>query len=553
MRWQAVWSPLSSRDLDRIGSNSLGLGEPGARSRSGTPIKLYLSACIALISSTAYLACSSNEPATDGGSGGSGGEGAGDSGEETGQAGESATGGAGGSNSGGAGGSNSGGAGGSNSGGAGVGGTGGAGGGGSSTGGGAGTGSTEEAGIVTFDTFAFYRPALVSGADGVLHLAFNTNTQPSNIMVASCAADCGVAANWTTTVIDEHQFTGQVRMVVGSDNRLHVLYDASDGSEQLIYGTCASNCEDASSWSGVDLASLFGGGRSSPTHGLPLVIDEEGRLSFTVDRKIYLDGGVTLATCAGDCTDLGNWSAGTISSTGTRTSLAASGTTLHQLIDNADGSTTGSTLGYRTCAGDCTDPTNWEALDDLFVYDGAMPNAIAVTEEGGVRIVYNQGVSDSGQPADVKAQDNMMLIWGCDADCLERTSWSGIISGAAGDGVDGIAMVEFGGALVLSISNSNRVLTRVCTADCLLDTNWSEAEIDTSQAMTDEYDPFVYADTSCGSNQLEFASWHLTQGVTAVRPNGSVAFAHTAHILRTCFGSSTVDYVPGYGRVAYLP
>jgi hypothetical protein len=332
-----------------------------------------------------------------------------------------------------------------------------------------------------------------------------------------------------------------------------VLYDASDDSEQLIYGTCASNCEDASNWTGIDLASLFGGGWSSPTHGLPLVIDEEGRLSFTVDRKIYLDGGVTLATCAGDCTDLGNWSAGTISSTGTRTSLAARGTTLHQLIDNADASTTGSALGYRTCADNCTDPANWAALDNLFVYDGAMPNAIAVTAEGGVRIVYNQGVSDSGQPADVKAQDNMMLIWGCDADCLEPTSWSGFISGAAGDGVDGIAMVEFDGALVLSISNSNRVLTRVCEADCLLDTNWSEAEIDTSEAMTNDYDPFVYADSSCGSNELEFASWHLTQGVTAVRPNGSVAFAHTAHILRTCFGSSTVDYLPGYGRVAYLP
>src|SRR5688572_18072225 len=95
-------SPRRAGDLDRIGSNSLGLGEPGARSRSGTPIKLYLSACIALISSTAYLACSSNKPATDddggsrGGTGGTAGASdaggsAGDSGEQVGQAGESAT------------------------------------------------------------------------------------------------------------------------------------------------------------------------------------------------------------------------------------------------------------------------------------------------------------------------------------------------------------------------------------------------------------------------------------------------------------------------------
>jgi len=533
-------------------------------------MKLHLPALIALLSSTAYLACSSDKQATDddGGSGGRGGasggkggssnagEGAGDSGGEVGQAGESASGGGGGKGGkGGSGGGGASGKGGNGGGGAsGKGGAGGGGSGGSGALGGAGTGSTEEAGIVTFDTFAFYRPALVSGSEGVLHLAFNTNTSPSNIFYASCAADCGVGANWTAAILDEHEFNGNVRMAIGSDDRLHLSYDATDGSSnQLIYGTCASDCGDASNWTGVDLAPLFGGGWVSPTNGSPMVVDAEGRVSFTVDRKIYLDGGVTLATCAGDCTDYANWSAGTIATTGTRTALAARGTTLHQLIDNADGNGTGTALGYRTCAADCTDPASWSALDNLFVYDGVMPLAIAVTAEGGVRIAYNQGVSDAGQPADVKAQDNSMLIWGCDADCLEPTSWSGIISGAEGDGVDGIAMVEFGGALVLSISNSNRILTRICTADCLLDTSWSEGEIDTSEAMTNEYDPLVFADASCGSNQLEFASWHLTQGVTAVRPDGSVAFAHTAHILRSCFGSTTVDYLPGYGRVAYVP
>jgi hypothetical protein len=49
------------------------------------------------------------------------------------------------------------------------------------------------------------------------------------------------------------------------------------------------------------------------------------------------------------------------------------------------------------------------------------------------------------------------------------------------------------------------------------------------------------------------ASWHLTQGVTTIRPNGSVAFAHTASMLRTCVGSGAVEYLPGFGRVVYLP
>jgi len=70
--------------------------------------------------------------------------------------------------------------------------------------------------------------------------------------------------------------------------------------------------------------------------------------------------------------------------------------------------------------------------------------------------------------------------------------------------------------------------------------------------MTNDYDPFVYADTSCGS-ELEFASWHLTQGVTAVRPNGSLAFAHTAHILRTCLGRAPSNTSRGTGAWRTCP
>ena len=52
-----------------------------------------------------------------------------------------------------------------------------------------------------------------------------------------------------------------------------------------------------------------------------MVIDAENRVSFTVDRSIYLNGGLTLATCASGCSSLGNWSVGRIG-TGIRTSLA---------------------------------------------------------------------------------------------------------------------------------------------------------------------------------------------------------------------------------------
>jgi hypothetical protein len=43
----------------------------------------------------------------------------------------------------------------------------------------------------------------------------------------------------------------------------------------------------------------------------------------------------------------------------------------------------------------------------------------------------------------------------------------------------------------------------------------------------------------------------LTQGVVAIRPDGSLAFAHTASILRTCPNSTSVGYLPGFGRFVF--
>lgn len=434
------------------------------------------------------------------------------------------------------------------------GGTGGATGGGTGGATGGGTGGGAQSATLTFETFAFYNPALAASADGALHLIFNLNNSPSNLQYARCVGDCGVGSNWVTTTIGQADFIGSPRLVVGSDNRVHVLYDATTNRvDALNYATCAANCAQPASWTTTNLASLVGGGWVSPGRGAPLAIDSQNRLSFTVDRKIYTNGGLTLVTCGAGCTNVASWQSGTIRATGTRTALAARGTTLHQLVDNAGTSGGGNRLAYRTCSSDCTQAANWQELPDIFVYDGAMPLSIAVTAQGGVRLAYNQGVSASTEPANIKAQDNRLLIWSCDSNCLQQASWSGLIAGAARDGEDGINLAEFGGALVLSLSNGDRVIARVCEQGCLQEANWQAADLDTSQAMAAQYNPFTAASTACGGASPTTASWVLSQGVVAVRPDGAAALVHTASILRTCPGSTSVGYLPGYGRLVYLP
>jgi hypothetical protein len=55
-----------------------------------------------------------------------------------------------------------------------------------------------------------------------------------------------------------------------------------------------------------------------------------------------------------------------------------------------------------------------------------------------------------------------MLFWSGDASCLQSTSWSGLITGAAGNGAKGIAMAETDGAIALAVTNGDRVFVKVC-------------------------------------------------------------------------------------------
>jgi hypothetical protein len=411
------------------------------------------------------------------------------------------------------------------------------------------------AGIVTFDTFAFYKPTMVAGPDGVLHMIFNLNTSPSDVRYARCVADCGRGSNWAVSIIGSGEFTGSTRLAVGADNRVHVLYEVgtTSGSSQLRYATCASNCSEPASWTTTNLESLFGGGWLSPSRGIPLAIDAQNRLSFTVDRSTYTDGGFTLATCASGCGTLANWSAGRIRANGIRTAMVARGTTLHQIVDNDTPSANATALSYRTCASNCTQQANWQELPNFFAYDGSKPLAIAVTAAGGLRVVYNQGVAATGESAQVKAQDNRILFWSCDANCLQAGSWSGTTLGASGDGADGLAMVEFGGALVVAVTNGSRVFAGICGQDCLTESNWQVADIDSTEAMTANYDPYLYTGDTCSGTRPISATWNMETAVVAIRPDGAVAFAHAVSILRMCASSTGPVYIPGFGRVVFAP
>lgn len=422
------------------------------------------------------------------------------------------------------------------------------GGGGSVTGGG--TGGGAQAGTVTIEQLGFVEPAIVSGADGVLHLVFTSGPTPdSSFGYARCASNCGVTSSWTVTLMDSGApLKNRSRLVIGTDGRLHALYETvENGLTQTVYSSCASNCTVAGSWSKLYLTTLFIGSSGS-FHGAPLVIDSQNRLSFIVS-PLTTNPTLTLVTCGGSCDTLTNWTAGVFRVGGSRTSMAARGTTLHAVTFNEDDS-----LVYRTCASNCTQTASWQESPPLFIHDGAMPTAIAVTAQGGVRIAYNQGTSASNQSAAIKAQDNRVLAWSCDSNCLVTASWSGTIVGNARNGEEGISLAEAGGALVLLTTNTDDATGLICTAGCTNGASWQTVPVDSSTAFGAQYNAITYGSGGCSAPPASFAAWYLDDGVVAIRPDGSVATAFGSHILRRCTpGQVNATFMPGFGRIVYFP
>ncbi|MEW5739983.1 MAG: hypothetical protein AB1938_13710, partial [Myxococcota bacterium] len=401
---------------------------------------------------------------------------------------------------------------------------------------------------VTFEVLGFNEPAMVSGADGTLHVVFTSGPTPTSaFQYARCSQDCGVSGNWTITTIDSGQaLKNRARLVIGTDNRLHALYETQEsGGTQTIYSTCAANCTQAGSWSRTDLTSLLDG--SAPWRGAPMVIDSQNRVYFIVSHLTF-NPKVTIATCASGCDTLSNWTTGVFRQGGSRTAMAARGTTLHAIMHNENNE-----LVYRTCTGNCTVTSNWQESPPLFVFNSYQPTAIAVTAQGGVRVAYNQGNGGSSDPQ-IMAQDYRLLVWSCDANCMDPTSWNGVILGDANEGTEGLSLVEAGGGLVLLSTNETTATVHVCSSGCTNNANWQRGVVDSSEAFRLAYDPVTYGSSGCSPGPASFAAWYLDDGIAALRPDGSAAFVFGSHMLRKCYPTQDMaTWLPGFGRLAYVP
>jgi hypothetical protein len=417
-----------------------------------------------------------------------------------------------------------------------------------------------KSGALTIDRIAFDTPRVVVDQAGVIHVAYLIRSTDTTVEYGTCAADCGLSASWSFVVVDTVTFaSGGLQLAVGVDGRVHLTYIIAAGqsvSRPHIYATCATQCTTVTNWSKKEIPALRDYGVQSITPIL-MAVDAANRVSMLVSYT----GVTALATCGGICDDPANWTVGTIFNSETNASLAVSGTRLHMVLNTNPGSPSGpftnGTIVYQTCDANCSVAANWQVSAPLFEYgpwtwgDSDHTLLLAVTSQGGVRLVYNQNVTTDTSPLDLKQNDGKLLLRSCDANCMDPASWSGL--SFANEFPKALGINESRTAI---LTNKDNVLQAYyCNASCSDSASWQAFELATSKILNAVLDPYSLAGCTDGSNQYirpYFASFYPENARVALGTNNAVV-VHSSSMLRTCsFGQPSPTGLPGFGRILYL-
>lgn len=161
------------------------------------------------------------------------------------------------------------------------------------------------------DTDIYDLPALAYTSDDRPRMVVEVTTgdagaERMGIVYKACDADCDRSTSWTHTPIAQRGYETYVSwdLALDAEDRPHVaFYQGSlegGGGHRLSHLGCVDGCDDASSWTTLDLALPQGDGESPD-----IEIQPDGRPAISFLRS----GGsaVHLIRCVDDCTVAGGW------------------------------------------------------------------------------------------------------------------------------------------------------------------------------------------------------------------------------------------------------
>ena len=420
--------------------------------------------------------------------------------------------------------------------------------GGGAAGGGAGGGAG--ASLVTFDAIDFDDARLVVDGAGVTHAAFTAfsfGTAPqAQVLYGRCASNCATLGSWTFHAVDTYgSFGGSTQLVVGPSNSLHLLYTRqSTNSSAIVYARCTqADCTAGTPWSKVDLP--YTAGYLVPYDSRVLAVDSNGVPAF-----VYTSSGtptnVYFVRCsATDCLQAASWQEALVQVGGNKFDLQYQGTTVYMAyLDFESG-----TGGYATCAGTCFNGSNWSRVEPFYV--GRTGNytdnvALGFSSSGAMHLAFNQGVTGTGVPSNVKANDMKLQYWSCPGTCLTAGNWTGItFNTQQGDHAVDLEMTP-GGGVAIATSDISTTQVRYCASGCATTSaTWTVTDLDTTAALQ-AFRP-ANQSTPCGSTPFA-ASWYPSRNLALAASSNRLKVLSSPKLLYQCSSGGQFASMGGPGR-----
>lgn len=405
-------------------------------------------------------------------------------------------------------------------------------------------GGTAPGGLGSSVRVGFFSQLLAAGPDGRMHLTFLEGVS-ERVLYGSCTQNCFTDAAFNPVVLRSNaqlnvSTVGPYGIGVDSTNRVHLLVGSvtslSSDANAIQYGTCASNCSAASSWTWLDLSSLSPG-RTLVGTTRTFMVQPNGALSFFTNEGVYF-------ACASGCTTLSNWSAPVTLNTQVFQAVIDGTGVTHVLLTKGRTGNNEGLLGYARCTSNCTVPASWQVSATGYVTNTPFFTAsLSATASGRVFIVYNQGVTQTAMQNDRK-----LLVASCSptSACIDLDMWTSFSLGALDEGDWGAWIETAGEGALLASTTLSELNLRACDRDCHLAASWAGgAVIDTSAEIAQIVPPAL--GSSCASNPV-FAAWYPRRPSIGIGSLGAVV-VHNPSPLVTCPGSSSPVTRPPIGRL----
>lgn len=368
-------------------------------------------------------------------------------------------------------------------------------------------------------------PTVEVDAAGGLHAVYPAYAG-GNAYYAYCPAGCANMEQMRVVPLLTEGTVGNAMIALDATGRPQVLLSTY---QYVYYASCAGDCTDPAAWT---TSIVLDHGSDREVTGEAFALDPQGRPRFVMHTYVaYLGIGqkapeTHFVTCDANCHDPESWTAYPISNQIWQAShlrYDAQGRIHLATVATVEeeGQASVDVAAYVSCAGDCTQDTNWigqglvsafsTQLDAVTIRPAV---SLAVTRAGAPRVLA-LGQNDAGT--------RNVIYFACDTKCTEAGTWTGTIvseSDEIGPGLD-LALDAADHPRFVYTFNYN-IGMGYCDADhCeLADSPWNGTKVELGSDMPPD-EIFLWPNCNVGA-------WFLHGPSIAVAADGTTRVGYQA-------------------------